>query len=164
MQPLTLVGQNLGAGKPDRAQSSVWYTGKVNMIFLGIIALVLITFPSFFIELFIKDLDVIKSGADCLRIISYGYVLYALGMVMVQALNGAGDTGTPTVINLFCFWLLEIPLAYILAIVLGLGEKGVYMAILTAESVMAITAMLMFIRGKWKLRRCSFTILAGTLS
>jgi len=149
----TLVGQNLGAGKPDRAQRSVWFTGKVNMIFLGIIALVLITFPSFFIELFIKDPDVIKSGADCLRIISYGYVLYALGMVMVQALNGAGDTGTPTVINLFCFWLLEIPLAYLLAIVLGQGEKGVYMAILTAESVMAITAMLIFIRGKWKLRK-----------
>jgi len=148
----TLVGQNLGAGKPDRAQRSVWYTGKVNMVFLGIVAIVFIAIPGFFIRLFIDDPEVIKSGIICLRIISYGYVLYALGMVMVQAFNGAGDTGTPTLINLFCFWLIEIPLAYVLAILLGFEEKGVYVSIITAESIMSLTALMLFRRGKWKLR------------
>jgi len=149
----TLVGQNLGAGKPDRAQKSVWYTGKVNMIFLGIIALIFISFPSVFIRFFINDPAVIKSGAVCLRIISYGFVLYALGMVMVQAFNGAGDTGTPTIINFFCFWLFEIPLAYLLAMIMGYEEKGVYIAIITAESTMSVVALLFFRRGKWKLRK-----------
>jgi putative MATE family efflux protein len=149
----TLVGQNLGAGKPDRAQKSVWYTGKVNMIFLGIIALIFISFPSVFIKFFINDPAVIQSGVDCLRIISYGFILYALGMVMVQTFNGAGDTGTPTIINFFCFWLFEIPLAYLLAIIMGYEEKGVYIAIITAESTMAIVALLLFRRGKWKLRK-----------
>jgi len=149
----TLVGQNLGAGKPDRAQRSVWYTGKANMIFLGLVAIVFIAAPSFFIQLFISDPDVIKSGAICLRIISYGYVLYALAMVLIQAFNGAGDTGTPTLINLFCFWLFEIPLAYVLAIKLGFEEQGVYYSIIIAESIMAITALILFRRGKWKLRK-----------
>ena len=148
----TLVGQNLGARKPERAQRSVWYTGKINMIFLGMIGLLLIAIPGFFIRLFIDDPLVIESGIHCLRIISCGFVLYALGMVMVQALNGAGDTGTPTLINFFCFWLLEIPLAYILAIRLGYEEKGVSVAIIIAESTMALWAMYLFRKGKWKLR------------
>ena len=90
-----LVGQNLGAGQPDRAQQSVWLTAKINMVFMGMVAVVFILFPGFFIRIFIDDPDIIASGAVCLRIIAYGYVFYAMGMVMVQALNGAGDTGNP---------------------------------------------------------------------
>ena len=149
----TLVGQNLGAGKPDRAQRSVWLTGKVNMIFLGLVSIVFIAVPGFFVRLFINDPLVIESGIICLRIISYGFILYALGMVMIQAFNGAGDTGTPTLINFFCFWLFEIPLAYVLAILLGFEEKGVYVSIIIAESIMAIAALILFRRGKWKLRK-----------
>jgi Na+-driven multidrug efflux pump len=148
----TLVGQNLGAKKPERAQHLVWYTGKVNMVFLGLIGLVLITIPGYFIRLFIDDPVVIESGIHCLRIISCGFVLYALGMVMVQALNGAGDTRTPTMINFFCFWLLEIPLAYFLAVKLGYEEKGVSFAIIIAESTMALWVLYLFHKGKWKLR------------
>ncbi len=148
----TLVGQNLGAKKPDRAQRAVWATGKANMIFLGCVSLIFIAIPGFFIKLFIDDPIVIESGITCLRIISYGYVLYALGMVMIQALNGAGDTGTPTMINFFCFWLIEIPLAYLLAIQLGWAEKGVALAIIFAESVMAVWGLYLFRKGRWKLR------------
>lgn len=149
----TLVGQNLGAGQPERAQRSVWLTAKVNMIFMGLVAIIFILFPGFFIRIFIDDPSIIASGAVCLRIIAYGYVFYAMGMVMVQALNGAGDTGTPTLINFFCFWMLEIPLAYFLALRWGVGENGVYWAIIIAESVMTVVAAVAFTRGKWKLRR-----------
>ncbi len=146
----TLVGQNLGAKKPDRAERSVWMTGIINIAFMGTIAIFLITSSQFFIELFIDDIEVIKSGVLCLQIISYGFLFYAFGMVIVNAFNGAGDTFTPTIINLFCFWLLEIPLAYFLAIPFGLNEKGVYIAIIVAESAMTITGFLIFRRGKWK--------------
>ncbi len=149
----TLVGQNLGAGQPDRAQSSVWLTAKINMIFMGLVAVIFILFPGFFIRIFIDDQDIIASGAVCLRIIAYGYVFYAMGMVMIQALNGAGDTGTPTLINLFCFWMIEIPLAYLLALKWGVAENGVYIAIIVAETIMALIAALIFRRGKWKLRK-----------
>ncbi len=149
----TLVGQNLGAGQPDRAERSVWLTAKVNMVFMGFVAIVFIVFPGFFIRIFIDDPDIIASGAICLRIIAYGYVFYAMGMVMVQALNGAGDTGTPTLINFFCFWMLEIPLAYFMALRWGVGENGVYWAIIIAESIMTLIAALTFRRGKWKLRK-----------
>lgn len=149
----TLVGQNLGAGQPDRAQRSVWLTAKVNMIFMGLVAVVFILVPGFFIRIFIDDPNIIASGAVCLRIIAYGYVFYAMGMVMVQALNGAGDTGTPTLINFFCFWLLEIPIAYFMALRWGVGENGVYWAIIIAESAMTLVAAFAFTRGKWKLRK-----------
>ncbi len=149
----TLVGQNLGAGQPDRAERSVWLTAKVNMVFMGLVAIVFITFPGFFIRIFIDDPDIIASGTICLRIIAYGYVFYAMGMVMVQALNGAGDTGTPTLINFFCFWMLEIPLAFFMALRWGVGENGIYWAIIIAESVMTLVAAVAFTRGKWKLRK-----------
>jgi putative MATE family efflux protein len=148
----TLMGQNLGAKKPERAERAVWHTGFINMAFMGMVALLLILFPGFFIQLFIDDPVVIASGTKCLRILAYGYVAYALGMVMVHSFNGAGDTTTPTFINLFCFWLFEIPLAYGLALPLGLEEKGVYIAILAAESAMTIAAVLIFRRGHWKTR------------
>ena len=149
----TLVGQNLGAGQPERAQRSVWLTAKVNMVFMGLVAVVFILNPDFFIRIFIDDPEIIAMGAVCLRIIAYGYVFYAMGMVMVQALNGAGDTGTPTLINFFCFWMLEIPLAFFLAMRWGVDENGVYWAIIIAESVMTLIAAIAFTRGKWKLRK-----------
>ncbi len=149
----TLVGQNLGAGQPDRAQRSVWLTAKVNIIFMGLVAIVFILIPGFFIRIFINDPNIIASGAVCLRIFAYGYIFYAMGMVMVQALNGAGDTATPTLINFFCFWMLEIPLAYFMALKWNVGETGVYWAIIIAESAMTLIAAFAFTRGKWKLRK-----------
>ena len=148
----TLVGQNLGAKKPERAERSVWMTGVVNMGLMGGIAFVFILSPGFFIRLFIDDPGVIASGMSGLRIISYGFLSYALGMVLVQAFNGAGDTATPTFINFFCFWLFEIPLAYLLALPFGLEEKGVYIAIVAAESLVTVAAVLIFRRGRWKSR------------
>jgi putative MATE family efflux protein len=149
----TLVGQNLGANQHHRAEKSVWAVGKVNLWLMGIISIVLILFPSALIRLFIDEPAVIKSGMMSLRIISIGFIFYGLGMVMVQALNGAGDTVTPTIINFFCFWILEIPLAYFLAITLNIGEEGVYYSIVISESVMALAATFLFKRGKWKLKR-----------
>jgi len=148
----TMVGQNLGAKKSQRAERSVWIAGFINMAILGIFAVFFIFIPDFFIGIFIKDPRVIGSGADCLRIISYGYLSYALGMVLIQAFNGAGDTLTPTKINFFCFWLLEIPLAWLLALPLGMAEKGVYIAIVVAESMIAVVGIYLFKRGKWKKR------------
>jgi putative MATE family efflux protein len=148
----TLVGQNLGAKKPDRAEKSVWVTGWVNMILLGIIGVILVLFPGFFIRLFISNENVIKSGILGLRIISIGFIAYGLGMVLVNSFNGAGDTSTPLKINIFTFWMVEIPLAYILAIKAGLHEEGVFIAIVFAESLMTLIAWLVFRRGKWKLK------------
>jgi putative MATE family efflux protein len=149
----TLVGQNLGAGKPERAEKSVWLTGLSNMLFLGCIAVVFIVFPEPLIRLFTHDAAVVPVGVDCLRYVSYGYLFYAYGMVIVQAFNGAGDTDTPTIINLFCYWLFQIPLAYILAIRWGFGTRGVFLAITVAESLIAVVGMLVFRRGRWKQRR-----------
>jgi putative MATE family efflux protein len=149
----TLVGQNLGAEKPGRAERTAWITGYVNIVFLGIIGLVLALIPSSFIRLFISDPEVIQYGASCLRIMSYGFVAYGLGMVMVQALNGAGDTVTPTWINFFCYWLFEIPLAYLLAVTLNLKENGVFISILAAETAMTISALYFFRRGRWKIKK-----------
>ena len=148
----TMVGQNLGAKKPERAERAAWQTGAINMLLMGGIAVFFIAWPGFFIRLFIQDPAVVASGILCLRWLAYGYVSYGLGMVVVHSFNGAGDTATPTFINLFCFWMLEIPLAYILALPLGLEEQGVYIAILAAETMMTVAAVVLFRRGRWKTR------------
>ncbi|NIR48352.1 MATE family efflux transporter [candidate division KSB1 bacterium] len=148
----TLVGQNLGAKQPDRAERSVWMTAVSNMIFLGLIGVTFISFADHLVRFFTSEPAVVKIGSQCLRYISYGYLFYAYGMVMVQAFNGAGDTTTPTIINFFCFWLLEIPLAYVLALPLGFNERGVFLAIIIAESVVGVVGVLIFRRGKWKER------------
>ena len=149
----TLVGQNLGAGKPERAERSVWMAGFSNMVFLSCVAVVFIIFAEPLIRIFTHDPAVVSIGTACLRYVSYGYGFYAYGMVMVQSFNGAGDTVTPTTINLFCYWLFEIPLAYCLAIPAGLGARGVFMAITIAESTIAVVGILAFRRGKWKTRK-----------
>jgi len=148
----TLVGQNLGAKKPERAEKAVWVTGLVNMILLSIIGLILVIFPDTFIRIFISDENVIKSGIMGLRIISLGFIAYGLGMVLVNSFNGAGDTSTPLKINIFAFWCLEIPLAWFLAIKTGLQEEGVFIAIVISESLMTLIAWIVFRRGKWKLK------------
>jgi putative MATE family efflux protein len=148
----TLVGQNLGAKKPDRAERSVMITGYVNMILLGIVGIVLVAFPASFIKLFISDPAVVKAGTECLRIISIGFISYGMGMVLANSFNGAGDTTTPLMINFFAYWMIEIPLAYILAIKSGMNENGVFIAIVIAETIMTLTAFMVFRRGKWKLK------------
>ena len=146
----TLVGQNLGAKKPERAEKSVWIAGKINMIVMGIIGLVFIIIPQLFIRLFIKDEAVVTIGTEGLRIVSLGFISYGLGMVLLNAINGAGDTITPIRLNLICFWMIEIPLAYLLAILFGRQQQGVFVAIIIAESVLTLLAFLWFKKGKWK--------------
>ena len=148
----TLVGQNLGAGRPDRAERSVWVTTKYNVLFLVAIAIVLIALSETLVGIFTEDPAVLAYGAACLTIISYGYGFYAVGMIVVQAFNGAGDTTTPTWLNLLCFWLLQLPLAYALASWLALGPHGVFWAAAIAESTLAVFALLVFRRGAWKLK------------
>lgn len=149
----TLVGQNLGAGKPERAQRAAWITGFSNMTLLGLISIVFISFPGFFVGMFIKDEEVLKAGITCLQIISSGMLFYAFGMVMTQSLNGAGDTYTPTLLNFICFWLIEIPLAYFLALKSGFGTNGVYYAIVIAESTLTLLGIYIFSLGRWKLKK-----------
>ena len=149
----TLVGQNLGAGKPDRAEKSAWLTGGYNMVFLGSVAVVFLIFGKSIIGVFTQDREVLAVGVECLRIVSYGYLFYALGMVMVQSFNGAGDTMTPSVINFFCYWLFQIPLALLLAQTMGMGPRGVFWAIAIAESMITIVGATVFKMGRWKTRR-----------
>ncbi len=149
----TLMGQNLGAKKPDRSEKAVWTTGFTNMILLGLTGVVFIFNTEFFIRIFISEPAVVAQGVTALRMMSFGFVFYAMGMVMMQAFNGAGDTSTPMRINFFCFWLFEIPLAWLLAIPGGLKEKGVYFAIIIAESVMTTAGIVLFRRGKWRERK-----------
>ncbi|MCI0422494.1 MAG: MATE family efflux transporter [Acidobacteria bacterium] len=146
----TLVGQNLGAQKPDRAEKSVWTIGFYNMIFLCGVAVIFIIFAEPMIQFFTQDSAVVTFGIDCLRLVSYGYGFYAYGMVLVQAFNGAGDTDTPTIINVFCYWLFQLPLAYALALPFGLGAHGVFLAITVAESVLALVSIFFFRLGRWK--------------
>jgi putative MATE family efflux protein len=146
----TLVGQNLGAKQPERAATSVWRTGFYNMLFLGAIGVFFVFFAEPVVRLFTHDPAVVPLAAACLRIISYGNIGYAYGMVMLQAFNGAGDTVTPTIVNFFGFWLLEIPLAYFLAIPAHMRANGVYISIVVAEGFIAGVSILLFRMGKWK--------------
>jgi putative MATE family efflux protein len=146
----TLVGQNLGAKQPERAEQSVWRTGIYNMLFLGSVGVLFIFFAEPLIRLFSKDPAVVPLGTACLRIVSYGNIGYAYGMVMLQAFNGAGDTVTPTYVYLFGFWLLEIPLAYWLAMPMHLRSSGVFIAIVIAETAIAAASAVLFKRGAWK--------------
>jgi putative MATE family efflux protein len=149
----TLVGQNLGAGRPERAEKAVWRTGLYNVIFLGTIGIIFIAFPGPIVRLFTHDPEVVRPGAACLRIISYGNLGYAYFMVMMQAFNGAGDTITPTIVNFFGFWMLEIPLAYWLAIPLHMRSNGAFFSIAIAESAMAIVSAILFKQGRWKRKK-----------
>ncbi|MGN7514207.1 MAG: MATE family efflux transporter [Allomuricauda sp.] len=146
----TLVGQNLGAQQPDRAERSVWKTGKYNAYFMGTVSLGYLIFANTIISWFNTTPKVVESGALCLQIIALGYIFYAYGMVMTQAFNGAGDTRTPTKINFISFWLFQLPLAYISSLVLGWGATGVFVAITLAEILIAVLAMIWFKKGKWK--------------
>ena len=152
----TLVGQNLGAGKPERAERAAWVVGIANMIFLGLVSIIFIAIPDSFIGFFIDGTEepiVMSSGITCLRIVSFGFLVYAMGMVMINSINGAGDTATPVWINFIAFWLLEIPIAYVFTKVLDLHINGVCYAILIGEAALTFIAITVFRRGKWKLKQ-----------
>lgn len=146
----TLVGQNLGAGKAKRAESSVWKTAKYNAWFMVVVSLFYICFAEFILKIFSDNPKVIENGALSLRVIAAGYVFYAYGMVIVQAFNGAGDTKTPTIINFFCFWIFQLPFAYAAALYFELGVLGVLLAITFAEVIIAIISIIWFRKGHWK--------------
>ncbi|CAM1357466.1 MATE family efflux transporter [Tenacibaculum halocynthiae] len=146
----TLVGQNLGANKPDRAEKSVWITSKYCAYFMGIVSVVYILFASTFLEWFSNNPEVVSNGALCLQVIAAGYIAYAYGMVVIQSFNGSGDTKTPTLINFVCFWLFQLPFAYLMAITFDFGPQGVFWAITLAEILIAIIGILLFKKGKWK--------------
>ncbi|WP_335976329.1 MATE family efflux transporter [Gaetbulibacter jejuensis] len=147
----TLVGQNLGAQKPDRAEQSVWKTGRYTAYFMGLVSLVYLVFATHIIELFNTQPDVVKYGSLCLRVLAAGYIFYAYGMVVIQSFNGAGDTKTPTYINFVCFWLFQLPFAYLTAITLDFGPIGVFASITAAEVLIAVIGIIWFKKGKWKL-------------
>jgi putative MATE family efflux protein len=146
----TLVGQNLGAQKPDRAEKSVWKTAKYNMLFMLSVSLIYILLADYIVALFSEDTEVLRHASNALRLISTGYIFYGYGMVMTQSFNGAGDTKTPTYINFFSFWIFQLPLAYITAIVFEIGPNAVFLSIAIAESVLALSAIIIFRKGKWK--------------
>ncbi len=146
----TLVGQSLGAGKPERAEQAVWKAAFYNACFLTTVGVLFVIFASQIVGLFTEEIVVLKYGADGLRIIALGFLFYAYGMVLESSFNGAGDTWTPTYINLFIFWIFEIPLAYILAYHFGLETYGVFWAITIAFSLLAVVSAILFKRGKWK--------------
>jgi len=146
----TLVGQNLGAGKPERAEQSVWRTGFYNMLFLGAVGLIFIAFAERIIALFTTDPAVFPIAVSGLRFLSYGYISYAYGMVVTASFNGAGDTFTPTVLNLICFWICQIPLAWFLAFHTSLGPRGVFIAVVISDTLLAILGIAWFRRGRWK--------------
>lgn len=146
----TMVGQSLGARKPDRAEQSVWRAGRFNVCFLTAVSLLFVTLAPFIVSIFTSDADVARYAQSALRIVSLGFPFYAYGMVLSNAFNGAGDTWTPTILNVFCFWLFEIPLAWVLARPAGLGPLGAFIAITLGFSSLAVAAALLFRRGKWK--------------
>ncbi len=148
----TLVGQNLGAKNPQRAEKSAMLAAKYNFIFFAIVAILFVVIPEFWVKLLTSDPLIVENATNCLKIVSYGMIMYGIGMVMMNSINGAGDTLTPTYITLFAFWLLEIPLAYLLAITFDFKESGIYYAIVFSESILTIIAFIVFKKGKWKLK------------
>jgi putative MATE family efflux protein len=146
----TMVGQNLGANQPERAEKSVWRTGYFNMLFMGSVMIIFFAFGNNIASFFSEEKEVVGNAAECLRIFAMGYLFYAFGMVLVQSFNGAGDTRTPTIMNLFVFWMFQIPLAYTLAIVLNFGSAGVYYSIVIAEAIFSVVGYFLFKRGVWK--------------
>jgi len=146
----TLVGQNLGAKQPERAEQSVWKTAKYNAIFMAFVSLLFLVGAEFFVSIISTDPAVVETAVLALRIVSLGYIFYGVGMVMMNAFNGAGDSRTPTWVNLFWFWIFQIPIAYLFAITWDWGPKGVFIAIVIAETCITITTVLLFRRGKWK--------------
>jgi putative MATE family efflux protein len=146
----TLVGQNLGAKNPDRAEKSVWKTAWYNSIFMFIVTLIFQFFATPIVHFINPDPAVEAYAEQALRIISIGYVFYGIGMVVTNAFNGAGDTKTPTIINIFVYWLMQVPLAYGLAISLDMGPKGVFLTVLFAETASTIIGIIIFRQGKWK--------------
>jgi Na+-driven multidrug efflux pump len=149
----TLVGQNLGAGRPDRAALAVWRTAYYNMIFLGSLGLFFFVYATPVVRLFVNDPAVIPIAASALRTFSCGNLAYAYVMVMLQAFNGAGDTITPTIVNFFGFWVLEIPLAWGLAVGLHMGAQGAFMSVVIAECAIAVTSIILFRQGRWARKR-----------
>jgi putative MATE family efflux protein len=148
----TMVGQALGAGKPERAERAVWITSGFNAVFLGSLGVVFVLFAPQVAGIFTSDAAVARYAVDCLRVVASGFLFYAFGMVVTQAFNGAGDTWTPTLINLGAFWLFEIPLAWFLALQLGMGPHGVFLSILAAYAMLAAVSIAVFRRGRWKTR------------
>ncbi|WP_299117307.1 MATE family efflux transporter [uncultured Winogradskyella sp.] len=146
----TLVGQNLGAKKPDRAEQSVWKTGKYSAVFMGIVSVIYLLFAPQIVGLFSQEAEVVKNGALCLRIIAAGYIFYGYGMVVINAFNGAGDTKTPTWINFICFWLFQLPFAYLMALTFDFGPLGVFLAITLAEVLIVVLGIVWFKKGYWK--------------
>jgi len=146
----TLVGQNLGARQPDRAEKSVWRTAKYNTVFMIVVTFIFLVFADPIVAFMNKDETVDAYAVLALRIVSLGYIFYGIGMVVTNAFNGAGDTKTPTLINIFGFWLFQIPLAYLLAIAMNMGPKGVFIAIVSTETCITIAGIIIFRRGKWK--------------
>jgi Na+-driven multidrug efflux pump len=146
----TMVGQALGAGRPERAARAVHLTGLYNCGVLAVVGAVFVAFAHPIVGLFTTDPDVLRTGTDCLRVIAFGFPFFAWGMVVTQAFNGAGDTWTPTWLNFVIFWLWEIPLAYVLAIPLHGGPRGIFAAVSIAFSTLAVAASLLFRQGRWK--------------
>jgi putative MATE family efflux protein len=147
----TLVGQNLGAGRPDRAEKSVWRASRYNVVFMSVLGGISVVLAPEIVGLFSSDDEILRYGTNCLRILGLGYPMYAVGMIVIQALNGAGDTRTPSFLNFICFWIVQIPLAYWLATSVGFGPDGVFTAIVVSESLLTILGVLVFRRGKWRL-------------
>lgn len=146
----TLVGQNLGAEKPDRAETSAWRTAHFTMGVLSLLGILLIVFAPQIVSFFKAEPEVMESAILALRIFSVGYMIFGYGLVLSQSFNGAGDTKTPTRINFVCFWLIETPLAYVLAISLGMGIAGICWSVVAAESLMSIIFIYLFRKGNWK--------------
>lgn len=150
----TLVGQNLGAGQADRAERTVWLVVGYNLAYMAVVALVLIVFPERIMAFFVDVPEVVSNGIQSLRILSYGFVFLAVGSVVVQAYNGAGDTLTPMWINIFAFWILQIPLAWTLTNTAGWGPEGVYWSVFVADVTMSAIGVTVFLRGRWKRFAC----------